>query len=273
MNSFVIVSLLCQVEVCTGTIAGGWSALGRPGLSFKSDFPILTGQGMFSLSWEGTALSLLRTAPPCCFFLPGSCWVQMWLPRRIQESQRAWACQAFLYLPHTLQTPRKWVRINGKERASQVSNHISLKAEATGRDPWQFCLFGKIGRWPDLTLNYLTANHFLPSSINGRMTPLSPGAEDRWIHQRMLISLQVWLWGLSLFFQERVKSQISLFLPVKGGSFVQSPHKSFNIVFWLGYGRVYVCPQGVATAVFPFYTYKFHFFFAVIGFICFQATF
>lgn len=209
MNSFVIVYLLCQVEVCTGTIAGGWSALGRPGLNFKSDFPILTGQGMFSLGWEGTALSLLRTAPPFCFFLPGSCWVQVWLPRRIQESQRAWACQAFRYLPHTLKTLRKWVRINGKERASQVSNHIRLKTEATGRDLWQFCLFGKIGRWPDLTLNYLTANHFLPSSINVRMTPLSPWAEDRWIHQRMLISVQVWLWELSLFFQERVKYQSS----------------------------------------------------------------
>jgi hypothetical protein len=40
-----------------------------------------------------------------------------------------------------------------------VSNHISLKAKATGRDPLQFCLFGKIRTWPELTLNYLTANY------------------------------------------------------------------------------------------------------------------
>lgn len=67
MSSFVFVCL-CRVEVCTGTIAGGRSAVGRPRLNFKSDFPTLAGQDVFFLGWEGTALSLLEAAPPFRFF-------------------------------------------------------------------------------------------------------------------------------------------------------------------------------------------------------------
>ena len=95
---------------------------------------------------------------------------------------------------HTPQTPRKWVRITGKETANQVSNHISLRAKATGKGFWQFCSFGNVRIWPELTPNYLTANYFLPSTTDVRLTPLSSWAEDRWTHPRWRLCFQVW-WG------------------------------------------------------------------------------
>ena len=30
-------------------------------------------------------------------------------------------------------------------RSDQVSSHVSLRAKATGKDPWQLCLLGKMG--------------------------------------------------------------------------------------------------------------------------------
>lgn len=187
----------CPVDVFLGAIAGGRSAAGRPGLGFKSNFPIPTGQGMFSWGWEVTAPSPLKTAPPRCFSLPRSCGVQVWLPRRIQKSQRARACQTFPQLAtHTPTVTRgdEW-GTGGKERASQVSNHIGLRAQAAGRDPWQFCLFGKTVVWPELTLSYLTANNFSPGAIKGRMTP---GLRtDEYIKDDSLVSRCGWA-GLSL---------------------------------------------------------------------------
>lgn len=72
-------------------------------------------------------------------------------------------------LPHTLRAPRKGVRTGG-ESASQVSNHRSRKAEATGKDPWQLCLLGRIGTWPELTLHYVTAKRLWARTVNVRMT-------------------------------------------------------------------------------------------------------
>lgn len=176
--------------------------MGRPGLNFKSDFPILAGQDMFSSGWGGTALSSLKTAPPFCFY---SSWelLSPSVTAKKHPGKPKSPSTSGLPVPATHTWNPKWVRISGKEGANQVSHRISLRAGAPGKDPLQLCLFGNIGMWPQLTLHYLTANCFLPSSINVRMTCLSSWAEDRWIHQRMLISLQVWLRGLSLFSQER----------------------------------------------------------------------
>ena len=121
---------------------------------------------------------------------------------------------------HTPQTPRKRVRITRKETANQVSNHISLRAKATGKGFWQFCSFGNMRIWPELTPNDLTANYFLPSTTDVRVTPLSSWAEDRWMHPRRRLCFQVW-WG-DCFSSFRKRLNPNFFSAFRGGSFVQS---------------------------------------------------
>lgn len=162
---------------------------------------------MLSLGWEGTALALWKTAPPFCFlsFLGAveskrACQKES---RKATEHVRpSWGCRM-----HSKPQGGEW----GSLGSPELARWATAAVRRTGEDPRHVRLLGKTGLWPELTLSYLTAKDVLPSTVNVWMTPLSSLAEDRWIYQRMLISLQVWLWGLSLLFQERVKSH--LFLP------------------------------------------------------------
>ena len=84
---------------------------------------------------------------------------QVWLPRGIQGNLRCcvWSSSCKRHTHTHTHTP--WAD-QGWQRVKHVSRHIIVKGTATGRDLWQLHLFGKTGTWPELTLNYLTANYF-----------------------------------------------------------------------------------------------------------------
>ena len=210
-----------RVEVFTQTIACGWSALGRPGHHFKSDFPILAGQDMFSFSLGSHgSIPVQHYTSLLLASFPGAVASECGCQEESREAKEPKLVRPSCSHTHTPQTPRKRVRITRKETANQVSNHISLRAKATGKGFWQFCSFGNMRIWPELTPNYLTANYFLPSTTDVRVTPLSSWAEDRWMHPRRRLCFQVW-WG-DCFSSFRKRLNPNFFSGFRGGSFVQS---------------------------------------------------
>lgn len=143
----VVNEFLCR---CVSVVSSGsWApALGRPVGGGG-------GRTCYSLGRRGesTALAQLEATPPLCFFpsreLLRPSVAAKRNPRKPQEPRRV---RASWRLPHARQSPRKCVRTSGKRTASQVSNHISLRARATGKDPWQFCFY--LARWGyDLSLH------------------------------------------------------------------------------------------------------------------------
>lgn len=95
-----------RVEVFTQTIACGWSALGRPGRHFKSDFPILAGQDMFSSVWEVIALSLFNTIPPFCLFPSQELWNPSAAAKRNPEKPKSPSMSGLPVATHTHLKPQ-----------------------------------------------------------------------------------------------------------------------------------------------------------------------
>ena len=94
-------------------------ALGRPGRHFKSDFPILAGQDMFSLVWEVIAVSLFNTIPLFCLFPSQELWNPSAAAKRNPEKPKSPSMSDLPVATHTHTSNPKEVSENHRQGDSQ----------------------------------------------------------------------------------------------------------------------------------------------------------